>query len=122
MNPYTTLEKGVRVVVHRKAYSELSTIRMDDVGKTFEVSGWNCEGRHHNRYISSVYLKSKLHGDRRAIVGELSLCNPNYEPEGEFLVCVGCGATVAEPHLKTLKMLANKRTCPSCGMMDPTVS
>ena len=122
MNPYTTLKKGTKVVVHRKSYTEHSGLKTEDVGKIFTVHAWETQGRRHNRYISQVYLKSSKHGDRTATVGEIALCNPNYEPEGEFIVCVGCGATVAETHLKTMKQLANVRSCPSCGMLDPTVS
>lgn len=122
MKPFTTLKRDVVVAVWRKTHSLLSGVETKDIGKVFMVTGIDYDGRRHNKYISYVYLRSKDGREIRACVDELAQCNPNYEPEGEYMVCVGCGATVACAQWKIIKHLGDVQACPSCGILEPTSS
>lgn len=119
MNPFTTLKAGMSVGVCRKVASNQSRIREQDIGRVFKVTGWDCLGRQHNRYIACVYLDDGKGYKTRAVIPELATINPNFEPEGEFVVCVGCGATVSEDNLRTRPRLRNIKACPACGMLEP---
>ena len=122
MKQFCTLHKDTKVVVYRKTHTELSTIVKADVGRMFTVTNIEHAGRKHNKFVAYVYLRGSGGEERRACVDELARCNPNFEPEGEYIVCVGCGATMSDSDLKSLKGLPNIKTCPSCGMLEPTVS
>ena len=122
MKPFTTLKRNNEVIVWRKTQSNLSTVVAKDVGKVFTVTSFEYGGRRHNKFISFVYLMDKTGRKVCACVDELSRCNPNFEPDGKFLVCVGCGALVTETELKPVKHLEGESSCPSCGILDPTSS
>jgi hypothetical protein len=122
MKPFTTLKRNDKVVIWRNTHSQLSTVEKQDIGKVFTISGVEYDGRRHNKYISYVYLIGRKHREVRATVDELAQCNPNFEPEGEYIVCVGCGATMPEDNLKIIKQLDNVQACPSCGILEPTFS
>lgn len=122
MKPYTTLKRNDIVVIHRKTQSQLSNVTENDIGKMFTVITIEHDGRRHNQYIASVYLRSKSGHEIRACIDEMAKCNPNFEPEGEYIVCVGCGATVTDTDLRTIKYLDGVKSCPSCGILDPTSS
>ena len=122
MKQYCTLKKDTKVIVYRKTQTELSTVTKEDVGKMFTVANTEHAGRKHNRFIAYVYLRGVKGAERRASVDELARCNPNFEPEGEYIVCVGCGATMSDSDLGVLKGMPEISVCPSCGMLEPTVS
>lgn len=121
MKPFTTLKRDMKVIVYRKTSSSLSTVEQCDIDKMFTITGFDWEGRRHNYYISYVYLKTKGR-EIRASINEIAGCNPNFEPEGNFIICVGCGATVTDSDLKRLPRLNGIVACPSCGMLEPTSS
>lgn len=121
-HPYTTISKDLKVTIVRKSHYEYSNVQPKHIGKSFLVTGVDYGGRTHNRYICCVYLSSKIHGDIRATIDEIALLNPNLEPDGEFVVCVGCGASMAESELKVLKYLGNIKACLACGMLEPDKS
>jgi hypothetical protein len=122
MKPYTTLKRDDVVVVWRRAESQLSNVSAGDIGKMFTVKVVEYDGRHHNKYISSIFLRGKDGKEIRACIDELARCNPNFEPEGEYIVCIGCGAAVADIDLKIVKHLDNIKSCPACGILEPTSS
>jgi len=122
MKPYSTLKMGNNVVVYQKSQSQLSTVSASDVGKMFKVINIDYSGRAHNKYISSIYLRNNAGREIRACIDELARCNANYEPEGEFLVCVGCGSTFSEIDLIEVSFTSDVKSCPVCGMLAPTIS
>ena len=122
MTPYTTLRRHDTVVVYKKTQTQISSVTEDDIGKVFQVQSIELDGRRHNKYIATVYLRNKTGHEVRACIDELARCNPNFEPEGEYIVCVGCGATITDIDLKTIKYLDGIKSCPSCGILEPTVS
>ena len=121
MKPYTTLKKGMQVTVVRKTHTNLSQITDKQIGNRYTIMNFDYDGRQHNKYIAYVYLRDKDGLDIRAAIDELATMNPNFEPTGEFIVCVGCGATVQESNLKILKSIELK-ACPKCNMLKPTES
>lgn len=122
MKTLCTLKAGMKVTVWRKTHSEFSTITDIQIGKMFTVKHIEEAGRKHNRYVAFVTLVGAKGKECRACLDELARCNPNFEPEGEFIVCVGCGATVADSDLRGVKDMPELTACPSCGMINPTVS
>ena len=120
--PFTTLTNGQRVTVIRKTHSEYSSVCPKHIGKLFTIIGIDWSGRAHNNYISSIIIQNSKDGDIRAVVDELSLLNPNFEPEGNFVVCICCGATMNEQDLKIINHLGGITACPSCGVLEPTQS
>lgn len=122
MKPFTTLQRNNIVIVWRKTQSQLSSVQDRDIGKVFIVQNVEYDGRRHNQYICNVLLRNKEGREIRACVDEIARCNPNFEPEGEYVVCIGCGATIADIDLKTIKHLNNVKSCPSCGTLEPTSS
>lgn len=121
MKPLISIKPGTKVVIKCKAHTNLSQVADKDVGKMFTVKSVDMDGRKHNRYVSGIVLENKKGRKIRASIDELSLCNPNYEPEGEFLVCVGCGATIAESALNKMRNIG-VMACPKCKMLEPTES
>jgi hypothetical protein len=121
-NPFTTLVEGQKVAIVRKVHSEYSNVCKDHFNKIFTVRAFDYGGRAHNRYICAVYLIHPKFGQVSTTLDELALLNPNGEPEGEFVVCVGCGASMASSELKVLQHLRNITACPSCGILEPQES
>ncbi len=119
MTPYTTLVKGMRVGMCRKVSCVNSNLSEKSMGKVFIVTGWDTAGRKHNRYISMVFLEDTKRNRFQASIEELGVLNPNFEPESEFITCVGCGATVTEDKLRIKNNLRGIKACPSCGMLEP---
>ncbi len=122
MKPFTTLRRDNIVVIWRNSHTQLSTVQDEDVNKVFTVVSIEYDGRKHNKYISSIFLRSKSGREVRATIDEIARCNPNFEPEGEYLVCLGCGSTMTDSDCKIIKHLNNMKACPSCGVLEPTVS
>ena len=119
MNLYTTLAKQMRVGISKNVANMNSNVTDGHIGKIYTITGWDTNGREHNKYISCVHLQDADGNRVRAVVSELATLNPHYEPEGNFLVCVGCGATISELDLKMNKHLRNIKSCPACGMLEP---
>lgn len=117
--PFSTIVQGLKVVIIRKVWSDNSGIRSEHIGHVFTVRSFDYGGRTHNKYISSIIVHSPKFGNLCAVIDELSLLNPNCEPEGEFTVCVGCGASMAECDMPVMHHIRGMRACPSCGILEP---
>jgi len=122
MKPYTTLRRDDVVVIWRKTQSHLSNVTSADIGKIFTVTSIEHDGRRHNKYIANIRLCNKQGREIHACIDEVARCNPNFEPEGKYIVCVGCGATITDIELKNTKHLDGIKSCPSCGILEPTSS
>jgi hypothetical protein len=121
--PFTTVVEGLKVAVVRKVHSEYSNVVLKDHSKKiFTIKGFDYGGRTHNQYICAIYIYHPSCGQISAVLDELALLNPNGEPEGEFVVCVGCGASMAECDMKVLQHLRGIKACPSCGVLEPQES
>ena len=121
MNPYVTLKQGDVVVIARKCCCDFSNLKERDVGKVATIQSWEWSGRRHNKYISAISLSDKYGSGFRVCIHEISTLNPNFEPEADFVICVGCGATFSEKELMKINSF-NTTGCPSCGMLDPKES
>jgi hypothetical protein len=122
MTPFVSIKKGMHVIVNNKSHIELSTVTKADIGKIFSIVRYDICGRRHNKYISTLHLSDKSGRQIRACIDELSLCSPNFEPEGNFIVCISCGAHIAESDLVNIKQLGNIKSCPACGVLEPDKS
>lgn len=122
MNPLVTIEPGTQVIVTKIVHNQMSSIRENHIGRMFRVETYHLEGRQHNRYVAYVTLKDKQGKSHNAVVDQIALCNPNYEPAGEFIVCIACGATFDEGRLKNVRGLPDEKACPGCSALDCTNS
>jgi hypothetical protein len=122
VNPLVTIEQGTQVVITKVVRNQLSSITEKDVGRMFRVESHHMDGRQHNRYVSHVSLRDRAGNRHTAIIDQIALCNPNYEPSGKFMVCIACGATFDETKLKNVRGLKDEKACPVCRTLDCTNS
>lgn len=121
MNPYVNIEIGSNVIVTKRVLHSKSNVPLDMIGKMFAVQELEYDGRQHNKYVSCIYIRDKKGNQYKAIVDQLASVNPNYEPEGDIIVCTACGATMYDEDLKTVRGL-DERACPNCGTINCTES
>lgn len=120
--PYVSIKEGMQVVITRVVKTANTNIGENLVGRMFTIASVQMDGRTHNRYVSNVLLVDKKGSRYHAILDQLESCNPNYEPDGEFKVCIACGATFHESELRRVKGLSNLKSCPVCSTINCTES
>lgn len=116
MQPECSLEIDNRLIVNKIVAHRYSNFPKNKLGQVVTIRDLIWEGRNHNRYVSTIYVRTRDGGDYNVVPEQLCCISPNYEPDGKIITCTACGRIMYE---NELHIRHGQRCCPTCNTIDP---